>query len=298
MSDSKPAKPGLGRGLSALLGEDTSADMAALDRARDTRSVPVEQLHPGKYQPRQHFDEEHLESLAASIREKGVLQPVLVRRDPQNANLYEIIAGERRWRAAQMAQLHDIPIVVRELNDTEALQIALIENLQRQDLSPLEEAEAYKQLIDQFGHTQNDIAKSVGKSRSHIANTLRLLNLPEEVQKYIREGQLSAGSARALITSDDPVGLAREIINRGLNVRDVENIRRQVKDAETQKPAPKGATSAAPKDADTRALEESLTAALGLAITIQHKRNGQGQVQIKYQTLEQLDEICQRLSGS
>lgn len=298
MSDSKPAKPGLGRGLSALLGEDTSADMAALDRARDTRSVPVEQLHPGKYQPRQHFDEEHLESLAASIREKGVLQPVLVRRDPQNANLYEIIAGERRWRAAQMAQLHDIPIVVRELNDTEALQIALIENLQRQDLSPLEEAEAYKQLIDQFGHTQNDIAKSVGKSRSHIANTLRLLNLPEEVQKYIREGQLSAGSARALITSDDPVGLAREIINRGLNVRDVENIRRQVKDAETQKPTPKGSSSAAPKDADTRALEESLTAALGLAVTIQHKRNGQGQVQIKYQTLEQLDEICQRLSGS
>lgn len=298
MSDSKPAKPGLGRGLSALLGEDTSADMAALDRARDTRSVPVEQLHPGKYQPRQHFDEEHLESLAASIREKGVLQPVLVRRDPQNANLYEIIAGERRWRAAQMAQLHDIPIVVRELNDTEALQIALIENLQRQDLSPLEEAEAYKQLIDQFGHTQNDIAKSVGKSRSHIANTLRLLNLPEEVQKYIREGQLSAGSARALITSDDPVGLAREIINRGLNVRDVENIRRQVKDAETQKPTPKSSSSAAPKDADTRALEESLTAALGLAVTIQHKRNGQGQVQIKYQTLEQLDEICQRLSGS
>lgn len=295
MSD-KPAKPGLGRGLSALLGEDTSADMAALDRARDTRAVPVEQLHPGKYQPRQHFDEEQLQTLAASIREKGVLQPVLVRRDPQNANLYEIIAGERRWRAAQIAQLHDIPIVVRELTDTEALQIALIENLQRQDLSPLEEAEAYRQLIDQFGHTQKDVAQSVGKSRSHIANTLRLLTLPEEVQRHIRDGSLTAGSARALITSDDPVGLAREIINRGLNVRDVENIRRQVKDAETQQ-APKSTAAKSQKDASTRELEESLTASLGLQVTVLHKRNGQGEVRISYQTLEQLDEICQRLSG-
>ncbi len=294
MSDSGK-KQKLGRGLSALLGEDRTATSAG-GRNLSPQSLPITQLRPGKFQPRQQFDDAKLQELADSIREKGILQPVLVRPLPGEAAQFEIIAGERRWRAAQLARLHDIPVIIRELTDTESLEVALIENVQRADLNPLEESRGYARLIDQFGHSQEAIGRIVGKSRSHVANMLRLLALPAAIHKMLEQNLLTAGHARALITASQPEALARQIIDQNLSVRDAETL------ARAQKPhADQGTTSKktakAQKDADTIALEDRLSANLGLKIQIDHRGQKGGVVTISYRTLEQLDDLCQRLGG-
>jgi ParB family chromosome partitioning protein len=279
-------KRGLGRGLSALFG-DESEEKSAFDRQRLTRGIPIEQLRPGRFQPRRIFDDDALQTLAASIRDKGVLQPLLVRRDPDDANLYEIIAGERRWRAAQMAQLHEVPAVVKELDDRSALEIALVENIQRQDLTPLEEADGFRRLMEEFSHTQEALAQAVGKSRSHVANMMRLLSLPEPVKRLVESGELTAGHARALLNAADPVALAREIVKRGLNVRQAESL------AKTGK-TPRKAAAAPAKDADTAALERDLAEQLGLKVAVNFGERG-GSLTIHYRTLDQLDDVLRRL---
>ena len=289
-------KRNLGRGLSALLGAENE-DYASLDRVRMSKMVPIELVHPGPFQPRHNFDDEQLQSLAESIRANGILQPILVRRHPQTPNAFEIVAGERRWRAAQIAQLHEVPVLIRELGDREALELAIVENVQRQDLSPLEEADGYRRLLDEFGNTQEDLAKHVGKSRSHIANTLRLLNLPEGVKLLLEQGKLTAGHARALLNAGDSMTLAEKVVAKGLNVRQTERLvqdERQpaAKVSAVGKPA---AAPAPPKDADTMALERDLSALLGLKVTISFQGQG-GSLTIHYQTLEQLDDVLQRLS--
>jgi ParB family chromosome partitioning protein len=297
-ADFKPAaKPqaGLGRGLSALLGDrDPNAPVpAAAEPQRGMKTVNITQLKPNPFQPRKVFDPQELEDLTNSIREKGILQPLVVRPAPGQAEAYQIIAGERRWRAAQRAQLHQVPVLIRDMTDAEALEIAVIENVQRADLNAIEEARGYKQLADQFDYSQEQIAQVIGKSRSHIANTVRLLNLPQGVQDLIYDGKLSAGHARSLINAPDPERLALEIVEGGLNVRDTE------KKAQAAKAKP-GKTPPAPvkKDADTRALESQVTNTLGLAVTIDHKGDKGGKLTVNYSTLEQLDDIVARLSRS
>ena len=290
----KQEKPSnLGRGLAALLGDETE-DYTSLDRVRTSKQVPVEQLHPGRLQPRKIFDEVAIAALAESIRENGILQPILVRRDEQQPNTFEIVAGERRWRAAQKAQLHEVPVVIRELNDNEALQLSLIENVQREDLSPLEEAEGYQRLIDEFDHTQEALARGIGKSRSHIANTLRLLKLPAPVRDLLAEGQLSAGHARALLNADAPEKLARTVAAKGLSVRETERLVAKGK-AGAKAKGRRGAAGAAQKDPDTAALERDLSALLGLKVSITFRGTG-GELMIHYQTLEQLDDVLRRLN--
>jgi ParB family chromosome partitioning protein len=281
------AKPRLGRGLSALLGDDTQ-DYAALDAVRDTKSVPIEHLRPNRMQPRRDFNEEEIDSLTESIREQGILQPILVRRDPDRQNAYEIIAGERRWRAAQRAQLHEVPVLIKDITDEKALEVALVENIQRQDLNPLEEAEGYRRLMTEFHHTQDDLARVVGKSRSHVANTLRLLGLPDEVKEMVSRHTLTAGHARALLNAEDPVRLARTVAGRGLNGRQTEKLVQRRRDVTAEERAPE-------KDADTVALERELSNLLGLKVSI-HFRGAGGDVVIHYATLEQLDDVLQRLS--
>lgn len=299
MEESKRSETGarrasLGRGLSALFGEATE-DYSALDKVRTSKQVPVEFIHPGKYQPRRTFDDEALQGLVESIRDKGILQPLLVRRDPDTTNSYELIAGERRWRAAQIAGLHEVPVVIRDLSDRDALEIALIENIQRQDLTPLEEAEGYRRLMEEFEHTQEDLARAVGKSRSHVANMMRLLSLPDPVKAMVQDGALTAGHARALLTAPDPVAIAKEVVKRGLNVRQTEDLMRG-----DQPKAKKGGTGAsadpALKDVDLVNLEEEISARIGLkvAITPHGKR---GTITIHYQTLDQLDDVLRRLGG-
>jgi len=291
IDDSK--RRGLGRGLSALLGDDEGGSTESAPRA-----IRIDLLHPGRYQPRHQFDPAAIETLAQSIREKGVLQPLLVRQHPTLAGEYEIIAGERRWRAAQVVQLHEVPIVVREIDDREALEIALVENLQRQDLSALEEAEAYQRLMDEFRHTQEAVAQAVGKSRSHVANTLRLLELPLTVKRLLGEGKLTAGHARAILGTADPIELANEVVRRGLNVRQAERLakRGKTRPSNRQPPrAPGASEGAASKDADTRALERELSMVLGLIVSIDPTGTG-GTITIRYQTLEQLDDVLRRLS--
>jgi ParB family chromosome partitioning protein len=296
-------RKGLGRGLSALLA-DLEVDQGRAPAPEPgqggegtarapAHAVPIERIHPNPHQPRRRFDEADLEELAASIREKGVIQPLIVRPHPEEAGSFEIIAGERRWRAAQMARLHELPVVVRDLDDAEMLELAIIENVQRADLNPLEEAQGYRQLMDRFGHTQEKLAEALGKSRSHIANLLRLLTLPDPVLDLLRSGRLTAGHARALITAPDPVALARQVVERDLSVRQTEALARQA-----ARPAPAAqASRGAAKDADTRALEQDLTAAIGLAVSIQHGPGGQkGEVRIRYRSLEELDGLCQLLS--
>jgi len=278
---------GLGRGLSALFA-DEQEDAAAVERLRPTRTLPIEQLRPGKFQPRRNFDPEELKPLVESVREKGVLQPLLVRR-VDGEESYEIIAGERRWRAAQAAKLHEVPVVVREFDDREALEVALVENVQRQDLTPLEEAEGYRRLIDEFGHTQEDLAQAVGKSRSHIANMLRLLSLPDEVKELLETRALSAGHARALIGAENPLALAKQIIEKGLTVRDAETLASEAKGK-----ARSGAGAKNGKDADTKALEHDLSQLLGLKVTLDVHGQG-GTISIHYRTLEQLDDVLRRL---
>jgi ParB family transcriptional regulator, chromosome partitioning protein len=275
-----PRKRGLGMGLSALLG-GAAAPMEGV------RTVPIEFLRPSALQPRRYFGEDELSALADSIRAKGVMQPLLVRR-LANDDQYEIVAGERRWRAAQLAGRHELPVVVYALSDREALEVALLENVQRQDLTPLEEAEGYRRLIDDFGHTQDELARSLGKSRSHIANLIRLLGLPGPLRAMLESGQLSAGHARALLGARDPMPLAREVVARALNVRQTEALVRN------ERPAIKTA-AARQRDADTIALERDLSSRLGLPVRLQPKAGG-GTLSIGYRSLEQLDELVRRLT--
>ncbi|MER5172075.1 ParB/RepB/Spo0J family partition protein [Thioclava sp. GXIMD2076] len=288
----KPERRGLGRGLSALMADvNLEPNQDNTVPRRPESFIPIEKIEPNPEQPRRHFDEQALQELADSIREKGVIQPLIVRAHPKTADMYEIVAGERRWRASQLAQLHEVPVIIREFNDTEVLEVAIIENIQRADLNPLEEALSYRQLMDRFGHTQEKVAEALSKSRSHIANLLRLLNLPNEVQDYLRDGRLTAGHARAMITADDPVALAKEAVAKGLSVREVE---RKAK-APVGEKKPK-ARIAPEKDADTRALEADLSATIGMKVEINHKGEEGGTVVLTYKDLEQLDAICQALT--
>jgi ParB family chromosome partitioning protein len=286
-----PKRRTLGRGLSALLGDETE-DYAQLERLRAPRTLPVDQLRPGAFQPRRSMDEDDLQDLARSVAEKGVLQPILVRRCADDPGMFEIIAGERRWRAAQMAQLHEVPVVVKELSDQEALEIGLIENLQRQDLSPLEEAEGYRRLMDEFAHTQDDLARTIGKSRSHVANTLRLLSLSEPIKARLDRGELTAGHARALIGAPDAEGVAALVVKRGLNVRQTERL------VATRRHGPHDHRPAPTKDGNTVALEAELSALLGLKVEIRLRgaAGGPGALVLNYASLDQLDDIVHRLS--
>ncbi|OCW57354.1 ParB/RepB/Spo0J family partition protein [Hoeflea olei] len=289
------SKKRLGRGLAALIGEiDQPVAAQSKPAVSADRRVPIEHVSRNPRNPRRSFDPADLEDLSRSIRQHGIVQPVMVR--SAGADRYEIIAGERRWRAAQMAGLVDIPVLVRDVDDKTALEIAIVENVQRADLNALEEAQGYEQLIAQYGYTQNDLGEVIGKSRSHVANSLRLLKLPEEVRKMLADGVLSAGHARAIVSTSDPVALARQIVDGGLSVRDAERLAQ--KDAEqAANPAAmetKSAGAAAPKDADTLALERSLSDYLGLKVQLNHKGQG-GQMRIEYKSLEQLDELCRLL---
>lgn len=291
MSD-EGSRSRLGRGLAALIG-DAGDEAEALDRARASRKVPIEFLRANPNNPRKTFTEADLEDLSNSVREKGIVQPILVRQVPGERDAYEIIAGERRWRAAQLAGLHDVPVIILDVNDREALELAIIENVQRADLNALEEAAGYEALISQHNYNQNDVAKIVGKSRSHVANTLRLLKLPESVQLSVREGKLSPGHARALINVANPEAAARRIMEKGLTVRQAEALA-QEDDPENK---PRKISRARPvKDEDTLALEKALGDALGLVVTIEHTGPG-GEIRIRYGSLEQLDDLCQRLRG-
>jgi len=293
----------LGMGLSALLGADDD-EFSEMNQGEHTKTVSIAHLHPGKYQPRHAFAEEELKNLADSIRNKGILQPLLVRPHPKQIGEFEIIAGERRWRAAQLAQVHEVPVIVRDFDDRETLEVALIENLQRQDLSPLEEADGYQRLMDEFKHTQEALAAALGKSRSHVANMLRLLTLPQAVKAMLDDGRLSSGHARALVGNPQAAAVAAEVVKRGLNVRQTEQLVRSG-GADDQG----GATGAAPgsvqggakapahkvKDADTLALERDVADLLGLKVEI-NDHGGHGTVVVHYESLEQLDTVLARLS--
>jgi len=278
----------LGRGLAALIGDVGVEPASEVRRPAPPKTLPVSFLSPNPRNPRKDFDSAELDDLAASVKERGVVQPILVRPAAGGVNAYEIIAGERRWRAAQRVGLHDVPVVVLEATDREALELAIIENVQRTDLNALEEALGYQQLVDEHGYSQGQLAEVIGKSRSHIANTLRLLKLPESVQHYVRSGQLSAGHARTLVTLPDPDGAARRIVEAGMSVREAEAL------AETGRRKAGGKRQPAAKDADTRALEKALSDTLGLDVAINHKPGG-GEMRIRYKTLEQLDDVCRRL---
>ncbi|WP_404711009.1 ParB/RepB/Spo0J family partition protein [Sphingomonas sp. MMS24-J13] len=284
-------KRGLGRGLSSLLGEAAREQPIGAEAARaaGVQTLPVGQIVPNPDQPRRHFDEDALDELAASLKVSGLIQPIVVR---PKGNVYQIVAGERRWRAAQRAQLHDVPVLIRTLTDAETVELAIVENVQRQDLNAIEESEAYQRLIKEYGHTQEALGKIVGKSRSHIANLLRLLDLPPFVRGAVADGRLTMGHARALITAADPETLAREVIARSLSVRETEELARGPKAKRERQVAvePKGA------DADIALLQRMLRDQLGLSVAIQHGTRG-GVVTIAYATLDQLDMVCQRLSG-
>jgi ParB family chromosome partitioning protein len=283
------ARSRLGRGLAALIG-DVGTESSA-ERPRGQRRAPTTSLRPNARNPRRMFSEDELDELTASLRERGMIQPIVARPVRGTPDAYEIIAGERRWRAAQRAGLHEVPVVIIEATDAESLQLAIIENVQRSDLNPLEEAEGYRALMEDFSHTQDDIAKMVGKSRSHVANTLRLLKLPPSIRAYIFKGKLDAGHARMLVGQPNAEKLAEEIVARGLNVRQVEEIARQESGRNGKSPSRK---RSAEKNADTLALEKRLSDALGLVVSIDHRGEG-GVVSIRYGNLEQLDDLAQRL---
>lgn len=282
--------PRLGRGLAALIGDITPVDSTGRVSASGIKRLPVDFIIANRANPRRDFDPELLEDLTNSIREKGVMQPILVRPSGQDPDIYEIIAGERRWRAAQQAGLHEVPVIIREVDDKESLELAIIENVQRADLSPLEEAAGYEQLMEQFDYTQNDLAQVIGKSRSHVANTLRLMKLPEDVREMVARGELTAGHARTLITADDPAQLAAQITKEGLSVRQAEALAQNSHSGGKSKKR----TGTSHKDTDTLALEKRLADELGLRIDISN--NGEsGKLSLSYSTLEQLDALCARL---
>ena len=295
MMDKKSERRGLGRGLSALMA-DVNLDPPRNPPAPQRRSefmVPVEKIVPNPDQPRREFEPEAMKDLADSLRQKGVIQPLIVRQIGEDG-LYEIVAGERRWRAAQMAQLHELPVIVREFSDSEVLEIAIIENIQRAELNAIEEALAYKQLMQRFGHTQEKIAEALSRSRSHIANLLRLLTLPDDVQSFVMEGKLSAGHARALITTPNASELARQVVLRGLSVREAEQLARKAVAEPSNKRVHSGREA---KDADTRAIETDLSANLRMGVKIEHDSGGiGGKLIISYRSLEDLDLLCQVLS--
>ena len=282
MTTKEEPRRGLGRGLSALIGDEAAPTRGEISKA--TRTLPVAFLRPGKFQPRKFFEEEALAGLAQTVKEKGVLTPILVR--PLGGDAYEIVAGERRWRAAQIAKLHDVPVVVRELAAGEALELAIIENVQRADLNPIEEAAAYQELIERFGRTQEQVADEVGKSRSHVANSVRLLRLPESVKAWLREGKLTAGHARTLLSATDPEAAAREILAGQLTVRQAEH-----RSEGTKRP-----TAKQRKDPNISQLEASISNRLGLKVQIVHKGDKGGEIRVRYSSLEQLDEVARRLS--
>ncbi|MGR3634361.1 MAG: ParB/RepB/Spo0J family partition protein [Shimia sp.] len=295
MADKKKTR-GLGRGLSALMAdvtEDTSRQSTDGPQRPDM-IVPIERIEPNPDQPRRNFTPDQLEDLANSIREKGVIQPLIVRK--KGAANYEIVAGERRWRASQMAQLHELPVVVRDYDDTEVLEIAIIENIQRADLNPVEEAMGYRQLMDKFGHTQEKLSEALGKSRSHIANLMRLLNLPDDVLGFLKSGDLSAGHARALVTSDNASELAKKVIKGGLSVRQTEKMAKKPTSLVEQNKKTRPKTH---KDADTVALEGDLSANLGMKVSVDHLTGGEsGKITVSYQTLDELDGLCRILTAN
>ncbi len=293
MAGKRHERRGLGRGLSALM-SDVAADTAPASEggsaSRAEQIIPIEKIAPNPDQPRRDFPAQDMDDLAASIKEKGVIQPLIVR---VKSDGYEIVAGERRWRAAQMAKLHELPVIIRDYTDTEVLEIAIIENIQRADLNPVEEAAGYQQLMDKFGHTQEKLAAALGKSRSHIANLMRLLQLPKEVLDLLKDGKLTAGHARALITTENPVALARQVVKQGLSVRETERL------AKGPKTRPEKVKLQPAKDADTRALEGDLSANLGMKVSVDHKPGKEsGKLTISYKTLEELDDLCRLLSAT
>lgn len=311
-----PPNKGLGKGLSALISEKPSPTPAAkksaavsaaaeLPSASGLNSVSVMKLHSGKYQPRTQFDEGMLTELAESINKNGIMQPIIARASTKYAGKFEIIAGERRWRAAKIAGLDEVPVIVREISDKQALELALVENIQRQDLSPLEEAAGFQRLIEEFDYTQDELAATIGKSRSHIANMLRLLSLPDEIKAMLNSGELSAGHARAILNAPDAVELAKEIVKRGLNVRQAEEASRRLQGHEKRsapransprQPSASGYSGNAPKDPDILALEESLSENLGLRVSI-NDRGQSGEIVLAYDSLSQLDNILRRLNA-
>ena len=303
----KSQSKGLGRGLDALLG-DAPAPSHAPESAGPKRELPIEYLRPNADQPRRVFDADAIEELSGSIKTKGLLQPILVRPisgKEGGGDKYEIVAGERRWRAAQKAKLHNVPVIIRELTDEEAAEIALIENVQRVDLNPVEEAHAYQRLADAFGRTQDEIAKTVGKSRSHVANIMRLLNLPKKALDGLSAGKITAGHARALLGSSAPDRAYAFVVDRGLSVRETESYIKEAEDqignlksGSARKGSTKSKASGGAKDADTRALERDLSAVLGLDVAVEHSKKGAGSITIDYLTLDQLDDLCRRLMGA
>lgn len=295
MVENRPKPRGLGRGLSALMADVSVESASNAAQIRPDMRVPVEKLQANPNQPRRRFRQEDLDDLTASIKEKGVIQPLIVR--PISGDRYEIVAGERRWRAAQQAQLHELPVLVRDFDDVEVLEVAIIENIQRADLNAVEEAAGYRQLMDSFGHTQEKMAEALGKSRSHIANLLRLLNLPDDVQEFLREGKLSAGHARALVTAEDPSALAKRVVTGGLSVRATEALVKKANAGDTPAKT-RAARIADEKDADTQALEGDLSANLGMKVALSHKPGQEsGEMTIKYNSLDELDTLCRLLSG-
>ena len=300
MIDKKPERRGLGRGLSALMADinveaERSQRSDNADARRPEAMLPVEHLVANPNQPRRDFLPESLENLAASIRAKGILQPLIVR-PTAIPDQFEIVAGERRWRAAQLAQLHEVPVIIRDFDDTEVLEVAIIENIQRSDLNSIEEAMAYRQLMDKFGHTQEKLAEALSKSRSHIANLLRLLSLPSEVQVLVREGKLTAGHARALVTSPNAEELAQRVVEKGLSVRETEQLAKKV-NVQADTAPKKFLRGRGEKDADTRALEADVSANLGMAVSIDHEPGGErGTITINYHKLDDLDMLCRVLS--
>lgn len=285
MSENK-RKKGLGRGLSSLLNETTTTAPAKNDS-----KIAIDLISPNPDQPRQTFPPKEMEELTESVRRNGILQPLILRPSPDKPGHYQIIAGERRWRAAQAAQLHEAPAIVRDLSDQDVLEIAIIENVQRADLNPIDEASGYAQLIEKFSYTQVQLAEAMGKSRPYIANMLRLMSLPEAVRDFVATGALTAGHARALVTAEDPMALAQKVVSEGLSVRQTETLAKHI-----SKPPDTKVQRAPSKDADTKVLESDISAALGLKVSIDHKGESGGQVSIKYKSLEDLDGICQLLS--
>ena len=302
MSNSKPK--GLGRGLSALLSNiesntNVSADIKSIPVSAE-KNIPIEKIHANPDQPRRNFTPSDLENLANSIRTKGLIQPLIVRQHPKKENEFEIVAGERRWRASQMAQLHEIPVIIREFSDIEVLEVAIIENIQREDLNPVEEAAGYRQLMERFGRTQEQMAEALSKSRSHIANLLRLLKLPTDVQTYLKEGKLTTGHARALITTENASELAQIIISKGLSVRDTEKlVKKSLKKGGVKPSISVFKKTIGDKDADTKALEGDLSATVGMKVQVNHRADKEiGEVIIFYTSLDQLDDICRMLNVS
>lgn len=288
----KTERKALGRGLSALLGDQPQQAAAKPGASGPYSQIPIDLIDANPDQPRKSFSQAELEELASSLRRHGLIQPVLLRPAPDQPKRYQIVAGERRWRAAQMAELHEIPAVVKELDDREMLELAIIENIQRVDLDPIEEAQGFRQLIDTFSYTQSQLAEIIGKSRSHLANTMRLLSLPDEVIEMVQSGRLSPGHARALINAPDPIGLAERAVRKELTVRQVEDLARKAPEAKHQKRQHK----VVEKDADTRTLEGDLSAAIKMRVQINHASTGGGEVQIRYKDLDELDRLCRKLA--